>query len=223
MNKRSDKNIRWVHCNQCLRKTRHEVIAVRGIEEQEEVEPSFWIDWFITYTMLECRGCGAVTLSRNVASPDLDVDNTDYYPPPISRQIPRWHYELPKEFRDLLKESYAALQADSKRLAIMGARSLVDLFMNVTLGDIGGFQQKLDKLVEGGFLSKQNRDVLETALETGHAVVHRGHEPQKDDVNLVFDIVENLLQTMVLQKKSEQLKKQTPKRRKSNKPDGGDV
>ena len=222
MDKGSDNTIRWVHCNQCLRKTRHEVIAMRELEEQEDVEPGFWIDWITTYTMLECRGCGAVTLGRRLVSPTLNIDDTNYYPPPISRQIPRWHYELPNDFRDLLKESYAALQAGSKRLAIMGARSLVDLFMNTAVGDVGGFQQKLDKLVKGGFLSKQNRDVLETALETGHAVVHRGHEPHRDDVNLVFDIVENLLQTMVLQNKSEQLKKRTPKRKKSNKADAGD-
>ena len=222
MNVKSEETVRWVHCNQCLRKTRHEVIAVRKLEEQEDVEPGLWINWVITYTMLECRGCGAVTLGRRIVSTDLDVDDTNYYPPPISRQIPQWHYELPNEFNALLKESYAALQAGSKRLAIMGARSLVDLFMNTALGDIGGFQQKFDKLVAGGYLSKQNRDVLETALETGHAVVHRGHLPQKDDVSLVFDIVENLLQTMVLQRKSEQLKKRTPKRKKYNKPDAGD-
>jgi len=208
--------VEWVHCNQCLRKTRHEVIAVRKLEEHEDAGSGDWIDWTTTYAMLECRGCGAVTLRRGVISNTLDMDETTYYPPPIARQIPRWHYELPNEFRYLLKESYIALHAGSKRLAIMGARSLVDLFMNTALGDIGGFKQKLDKLVENGYLSRQNRDVLEVALEAGHAVVHRGHKPEVDDVNLVFDIVENLLQTMVLKKKSEHLKKSTPKRKSNN-------
>jgi hypothetical protein len=144
------------------------------------------------------------------------VDDTVYYPPPISRQIPRWHYELPNDIRDLLKECYTALQSGSKRLAIMGARSVIDVFMNTTLGDIGGFKQKLDELVNQGYLSKQNRDTLEAALEAGHAVVHRGHMPKDEDVTLVFDIVENMLQTLVLKKKSEQLKDRTPKRSKPN-------
>ncbi len=95
--------------------------------------------------------------------------------------------------------------------------------MSRALGDVGGFQRKLDKLVQGGFLSQQNRDVLATALEAGHAVVHRGHKPYKADVDLVFDIVENLLQTIVLQAKSEQLEKRTPRRKKSNEPGRGDV
>jgi len=156
-------------------------------------------------------------LRRRLVSHDVDVDDTNYYPPPISRQIPRWQYKLPNDLRDLLKESYMALQAGGKRLAIMGARSLIDLFMNITLGDIGGFEQKLEALVKNGYLSEQNRSVLEAALEAGHAVAHRGHEPKTDDVNLVFDIVENMLQTMVLKKESEELKKSTPKRTKSNK------
>jgi len=222
MKRRQPGDVEWVHCNQCLRDTRHEVIAIREVRESEDVESGFSIDWVTTNTMLECRGCGNVTLRRRLVSHYVDVDNTNYYPPPISRQIPRWQYKLPNDMRDLLKECYAALQSGGKRLAIMGARSLVDMFMNSTLGDIGGFQQKLAGLVKTGYVSKQNQDVLEAALEAGHAAVHRGHEPKADDVNLVFDIVENMLQTMVLQKESEELKRNTPKRKKSNKAIDGD-
>jgi len=217
MKKPEPGDIQWIHCNQCLRETRHEIITIRELHESEDVEPGFSIDWVTTNTMLECRGCGNVMLRRRLVSHDVDVDDTNYYPPPISRQIPRWQYKLPNDLRDLLKESYMALQAGGKRLAIMGARSLIDLFMNITLGDIGGFEQKLEALVKNGYLSEQNRSVLEAALEAGHAVAHRGHEPKTDDVNLVFDIVENMLQTMVLKKESEELKKSTPKRTKSNK------
>jgi hypothetical protein len=56
-----------------------------------------------------------------------------------------------------MDETYAALHANSKRLALMGARALVDLFMNATIGDIGGFQRKLQKLVEEGYLSSDCR------------------------------------------------------------------
>lgn len=215
MSKMKEGDIEWVHCNLCLHKTRHEIITIKELCEEDEIDPDFSIDWITTYTMMECRGCGAVILRRRVVSYDVDVDDTDYYPPPISRQIPRWHYELPNDLRDLLKECYSALQAGSQRLAIMGARSIVDVFMNEALGDIGGFQQKLDELVKQGYLSKQNRVTLDVALEAGHAVVHRGHMLKADDITLVFDIVENMLQPLVLKKKTEQLKKSTPPRKKS--------
>jgi hypothetical protein len=223
MDKIKEGDIQWVHCNQCRRKTQQEVIKIREVNEDEEVDASCgWIDWLTTYTMLECRGCAAVTLRRRTVSQTIGEDETTYYPPPISRQIPRWHYDLPKDIKELLKECYAALQSGSKRLAIMGARSVVEIFMNKSLGDIGGFKQKLNKLVEKGYLTRSNRDTLEAALEAGHAVVHRGHTPKADDVTLVFDIVENLFHALILKKESEQLKERTPIRKKSNKPEAGD-
>ena len=205
--------IEWIHCNQCLRQTRHEVVTSRGLRESEEVAPTVAIDWQTTYTLLECRGCGSMTLRRRLISHDVDVDDTDYYPPPISRQIPRWHYDLPSEFKSLMKEVYAALHANSTRLALMGARALVDLFMNSTIGDIGGFQQKLQKLVNDGYLSSENKEILEPVLDAGHAATHRAHTPTAEDVGLVFDIVENLIQTLLFKEKVEDLKKHIPKRK----------
>ena len=179
----------WAHCSQCLRSTRHAVIERRQLKEREELENGeYVIDWVTTYTMLECNGCGDVVLRRNLFSDDVDVDETTYYPPLVSRQIPRWTHDLPPELRELLKETYTALHAGSKRLAMMGARSLVDQFMTSTLGDVGGFEKKLDGLTTRGLLSQQNKGVLEVALEAGHAVTHRGHAPGVDDVNIVFEV-----------------------------------
>lgn len=201
-----------VHCNRCLRRTRQDVLMARVVRESEEVNDEFDIDFQITYTVLECRGCEAVTLRRRVISHDINVDDTDYYPPPISRQAPRWRYDLPAEFRSLLDETYTALHANSKRLVLMGGRALVDLFMNVSIGDIGGFQKKLLKLVDEGYLSRKNMEILEAALDAGHAAAHRGHNPTTEDVTLVLDIVENLIQPLALKEKAEELRRRTPKR-----------
>jgi hypothetical protein len=71
----------------------------------------------------------------------------------------------------------------------------------------------LAKLVEEGYLSTKDREILEPALDASHAVTHRGHDPSIEDVNLVFDIVENLLQKMVFKSKVKGLTKHTPKRK----------
>ena len=209
----SQKNkVEWVHCNLCLRRTRHEVVATRTDSEPLEVDNGSSIDWQTTYTMLECCGCGSVTLRRRDVSCDSGTDDTRFYPPPVSRQIPRWYYDLPNDFQTLMKEIYAALHADSRRLALMGARALIELFMNSTIGEKGTFQQKLERLVGDGYLSSKSKGILEAALDAGHAATHRAYNPTADDVNLVFDIVENLVQTLVLEKNAEKLKKHTPRR-----------
>ena len=97
-----------VHCNQCLGKTQHDVIAIRkqtetvaiGVEDTDDE-----ITGTTTYTMLECRGCGTVTLRRRIICDELDVDSTDFFPPAISRQLPRWCSDLPTEFSQLLRET----------------------------------------------------------------------------------------------------------------------
>lgn len=214
---RSDK-IERIHCNQCAQKTKHAVVAERIREGSEDVcGGEDCVSWQDTYTLFECCGCGNVTLRcRSWFSEWEDVD-VRFYPPAIARPLPQWHDKLPDELSTLLKEVYAALQANSRRLAIMGARALVDIFMNSKVGDIGGFEQKSAELVHQGLLSKVHKDILDAALETGHAVTHRGFNPTRKTVGHVIDIVENLLQTDVLDDTAQDLRESTPPRGKKGK------
>ena len=202
------------HCNKCLHETNHFVIAKRVHSGSEYIDPyqQISINWSTTFTMLECCGCENVTLKKTEYFSEWEELEIEYYPPAISRQLPRWHEQLPKEIGSLLKEIYVALHADSGRLAMMGTRALVDMFMTEHLGDIGGFKQKLDKLEKEGYLSKVNKEVLDAALEAGHAAAHRGHKAKKEEVNQVIDIIENLIQYYVLKDSAESLKKTTPTR-----------
>jgi Domain of unknown function (DUF4145) len=213
--------IEWVHCNQCLRSTQHDVLKVRQISETQYIEGiQDDIDWNTISVVLECRGCGAVCLRQSVFSGDTGIDETEYFPPPIARQRPEWRFQLENDMRELLDECYAALQAGSNRLALMGARALLDLYMTDRVGDVGGFQQKLDLLVQAGHLSARDRNTLEAALETGHAAAHRAYKPKADDVTLVFDIAENLLHPLAIEKKVSGLRSRIPKR-KMKKQDAG--
>jgi hypothetical protein len=94
----------------------------------------------------------------------------------------------------------------------MGARTLVDMFMTRHVGDIGGFEAKLSELVDKGYLSTRNKDILAAAIEAGNAAAHRGYKPEKSDVERVIDIVENMLQFDVLDASAKALRSSTPPR-----------
>ena len=163
--------------------------------------------------MLECCGCEDICLQKVFDFSEWDGVDINYFPPQTSRAVPKdWLNHLPEEMGDLLLEVYIALNADSRRLALMGARALVDLYMSEKLGDVGGFAKKLKKLEEEGFVSKVNKEYLEAALEAGHAAAHRGHEAKAAEVSHVMDIVENLLQNYVLEKGAAALRAATPQR-----------
>lgn len=205
------------NCNKCLHKTKHYVVAERKYEEHQPADLSnpyneHTVSWTTVYKMLECCGCEDVCLQSLYYFSEADGVKEEYYPPQISRPLPRWLDELPIEWSELLAEVYSALHSDSRRLVLMGARALIDLYMNKQLGDVGGFAQKLNNLEADGLISKPHKEVLSAALELGHAATHRGHCPKPNEVNQVIDIVESLLQNDVFAATAKNLKAKTPKR-----------
>jgi len=142
----------------------------------------------------------------------MDDADVSYFPPRVSRAKPRWFDDLPREYTDLLSEIYSALHADSRSLAMMGLRTIIDLFAVEKIGDAGSFSQKLESLKSAGHISERQRDYLDAALEAGHAAAHRGHRPSPKEVSAVADIVEHLLQSEILPAMAESLRKTIPKR-----------
>lgn len=200
------------HCNSCGGVTRHEVLAAKKTEEADcDQRGNEFLLASDNYEMLECRGCESVTL-RHTSYFAGDTTVT-HYPPPVSRRLPGWTPKLPEKIRGLLEEVYVALQNNSRRLAAMGARALLDSVMIDTVGDLGNFKEKLQAMEERGTISKVNRQTLEAALDAGSAAAHRGHRASSDEVNAVMDIVENLLQAVYhLPNLADRLKKVTPPR-----------
>lgn len=202
--------IKRAPCRGCHQETKHLVLAARTIDGEDEASG---IDWRDTYELLECSGCEQVSLCNTFAHSAGDDLTVTYYPPPVSRRVPPWRGKLPHELGSVLGEVYAALDADSRRLALMGARTAIDIALLEKVGDSGTFQEKLASLEKKGFVGKQNREILAAALDAGNAAAHRGFRPKPEDLATVMDIVENVLQSVyVLEGAAAKLRKATPKR-----------
>jgi hypothetical protein len=135
-----------------------------------------------------------------------------------SLSIPPWHQDLPPVVKSLLEEVYYGLQKEMKALPSMGLRTIIDVVCMEFVGDIGGFAKKLNQLEKNKHITPQNKELLESALEVGHASAHRGHFPELTDLNSVLDIVNHLLnEVYILKSKSLHLKSVTPLRKRNNK------
>ncbi len=212
----SEEQLSDVHCNVCNHKTEHLLLTRRSNSGSEKVDYDISISWDTINEVLECRGCKEVTLRRRFYFSEWDHGDVEetYYPPRIGRALPRWKDQLSDDKTSLLEEVYTALQANSLRISMMGARALIDMVMTEKIGDKGTFPQKLNELETQGYISTKNRDLLEAALDVGNAASHRGYRPRKAHVEAVMDIVENLLQSTVLEGYVDELKAATPKRKK---------
>lgn len=205
-----------VYCNSCGRETRHEVLFTVNTKDTEMVDDEFEVGWYHHHGVLKCLGCETVCLrleSYFSESGHGDPPQTTFYPPPLARRAPDWLEDVPESQQALLKEVYAALQADSRRLAVMGMRAVLDLYLVTKVEDRGTFTEKLTQLSEQGFIGVRQRDVLAAAIETGHAAAHRGYQPTQEAMQAVLDIVENLLQAELLHPTATALRAATPPRR----------
>lgn len=203
-----------IHCNNCRRETRHKLVKrIDGDTGVDGDEPQNSIHWQTTFDVLQCNGCLEVTLKRIYEFSEWDYPDIRYFPPRISRHLPKWVDDVPYELKTVLEEIYRALDANNYRLPLMGARTLVDMVILEKVGDIGPFSEKLNQLEAQGYVSKKSNEVLEAALDAGSAAAHRGYSPKPKELNIVMDIVENLLQAVyVLHDAAQELKKTTPPR-----------
>ena len=171
------------------------------------IEAQFW-------KITKCIGCEKINLNvyKRINPNEKDI-LIHRFPLKTNRNIPQWITSLKVGYVELFIEIYDAINNERVRLATMGVRTLLDMFIVEKIGDIGNFKLKLEKLVDEKYISTKEKELLETALEFGNATIHRGLKPEKEELNTVLDIVENILQKEVLAEKSLIIKSKVPKRK----------
>ena len=61
---------------------------------------------------------------------------------------------------------------------------------------------------------------MEAAVDAGHAASHRAHTPSNSELETVMDIVENVIQSDLLEESAKELKKGTPPKASAMKVNG---
>jgi hypothetical protein len=206
------------HCNECGGNRNHKILHSEETSYEEE-EYHYWIS--DKYEMLKCLGCEQIRLRHTHTTAIDDCDEVTYFPPSIFRPIPKWlggFWLFDEDFVEtLLKEIYIALHNNLPSLAAMGVRSLVEKIMIAKTGDHGTFAKNISEFEKQGFVSRIEKERLETILEAGHAVIHRTFTPSIEDVVTLVDITEHIIATVYLQESEvKALKKKIPPREKKS-------
>lgn len=226
------------YCNTCCGERNHEVLHKEKTEWSQD-EDYFRINGDDTYYMIKCCGCEHIEFKHDsYFSGDLDdngnaIIRTMYYPPATFRNKPRWLSDLSwftisengkcsvdlndnrveDGLSDLINEIYIALQNNSTRLAVMGARALIEHVMIHKVGDNGNFNKNLTEFEKQGFISKTQRQILEPVIDAGSAAMHRSYKPSIDDVVSVLNITESIIETLYVNvRRAQNLKNKVPVR-----------
>ncbi len=121
---------------------------------------------------------------------------------------------LPEGMRQFLAEIEIAVSTKLTCLTVMGLRAVLDFYANELVGgDKGGFQQKIRLLKENNLLHDRQIEILEAALEVGHAATHRMHVPTEERCRQVLEIVAHLLREhYLITPDARKLRDSTPQR-----------
>jgi len=130
-----------------------------------------------------------------------------------STEYPTWYEQLDDKKKTLLGEIDIGMRSDLSALPMMGLRALLESLMIERVGDAGGFEAKLIRFQESGFVTLQHAGSIRKVLDAGHASMHRTYFPNADDLRTCAEIVKHLLHGLyVLHPKVQSLAANVPQR-----------
>ncbi len=183
----------------------------------------------VEHSLLQCRGCETVfyeTSSWNSEDVDWWHDqNGDIqgenprtkvtYPKPESKTKPAWIDAIQKVDRQLsriLNEMYVAYDNQSYILTAIGLRTSLDRATEVLGIDPAiSFEEKLQALVDQGWIGLTEKEVLQVVTDAGNAAAHRAWSPDNEEIAQLLSASELFLQkAFIVGKKALSLKLNIP-------------
>lgn len=122
---------------------------------------------------------------------------------------------IPAPIMSLMTEIYIAVEHRLYTLAAMGIRAALE---NVMKEKVGGrpFKALVKEFQKSGYLSTRQALSLDVIIEAGHAAIHRGWQPNDEDVSTLLNITETLIETVYLHEdRARNLDKRVPRRQQS--------
>ena len=213
------------NCNKCGGDRNAHVRATHAVPGSDGE-----VSWETVMDILECGGCSGMSVRRrywfsereNLYEDPLTgrlvrdmPEEITCWPAKQSRARPDWWDRLRDgNLRQVMEEVYVAIDHGLVVLAAIGARTLLDRAMLLEVGDRkNGFRGKLDAMVAGGHMGREEKDKFLVIADAGSAAAHRAHVPGEKTLDSVLTAVEALLYRLyVLPGEVKAVEASTPKR-----------
>ena len=128
----------------------------------------------------------------------------------------KWSFHLPVEDMSLFFEVISAYNKGLFILALSGIRTIIDRYIVKKIGDSGSFKDKLKKMLEQKYINQKQFELLDTVIEAGNAAGHRGFRPEKEMLDNLLMVVEDIISLEYKTFKFDEYKQVIPKRTQKN-------
>lgn len=203
LNKRNGDTIVIV-CGECARSTVHEILAdVRSHESYDGGNIQVWQ----SHSIVQCRGCLTLSFCKeSECTEDWDPENDDrllvrrdLFPGRVAGRPPlRDVCHLPWDLQKIYEEARSALMQGLPVLTGIGIRAIVETVCNERGATGANLFQKINSLVTLNLITQHEATVLHDLRFMGNEAAHKVKAHKSDELNLAFDVVEHLLNTVYL-------------------------
>ncbi|ANI88833.1 hypothetical protein A9P82_05740 [Arachidicoccus ginsenosidimutans] len=158
-----------------------------------------------TYYILECCGCESISfrteyidyLKAQYEETDVNADSNKtiaIYPKQLkNRKELSSIYYLPARIQDVYEQTILALKGDSRLLAAVGFRAILEAICIEEKIKGQNLEQKINNLVKNRLITEKEAERLHTIRFLGNDSVHEMEIPSDKRLYLVLDIIEHLL------------------------------
>jgi len=194
----------WSHCNNCNKKTNHEVIYKHEVPGPEEYHCR------TDYSIVKCMGCDRVSFRylfndfEEAFQTGPDHDDWDYpveektYPLEIHNSgIDDLSY-VPEIVQDIYNETLSALKEQALTLAGLGFRATIEAICNDQNIPGRNLETRITNLWKAGLISKKDSERLHSIRFLGNDAAHDIKTPSKRSIATAQKIIEHMIVTVYI-------------------------
>lgn len=209
------------YCYECNKETLHTVLFS---EHELNVLPVFFKNDEIgetkkkytiiakEYNVVKCNGCDKMHFVNVCKAQNEDFIVSEIPSKPM-HVLSDYIFYLDKKYIQIYSEVQSAINNNLLMLACMGIRTIIDLIMQEKIGDKGSFKDRMQKMLDGHYLSQTQYDIFLILIDAGNASAHRGYIPTKDGTLQLLEALDSFLRIEVDSKIINTLKDEIPKRK----------
>ena len=213
------------YCTYCKDSTRQDLVfetskwythEVCRKKEKDSLAESLWTVMNISEKVYQCKGCERIRIFyvEDIPSKDPEYVPKEYQlPKKLKHSQPNWFKDIHIDYFELLGEIYSNLNNENYISFAICCRTLVDTILTDKIGDIGGFERKLNEYKSQDFITNTQKEILKFLINVGNASAHRAYKPSEDIATTLLETVEYILKQEVLVKKAQRFDEEIPSRR----------
>lgn len=202
----TENQVRKVVCSICNTRTNHKVHTIVKLYWDDQ---SYGAQGSQCYETISCLGCEEISFRiLSSSSEDFSQDEEgnyfateteSIYPNRLAgRPSLQEAYSLPDKIKNIYNETHSALTSKLKILAGVGIRALIEAICLEEKAKGSNLEKKINNLVEKGVLTTSSSLTLHKTRFLGNRSAHEIEAATDIELEVAFDIVENLLKTVYI-------------------------